>query len=93
MYPTRFVRAAAQYKWHKHIPLIKFVGPRKDLWSRKAAKLRAEEGGPRSVSASASTTDGTGALEFWQLPPRYRPPPLTESEIEAIESGGASLRA
>lgn len=32
-----------------------------------------------------------GALEFADLPARYRRAPLSEAEMEAIESGGATL--
>ncbi|KAJ1939551.1 hypothetical protein EC988_007282, partial [Linderina pennispora] len=71
-------QAAAQYKWHRHTPLIKFLGPRKALWAKQ------QEAAPAAGNVQE-------AINFWELPARYRPSPLTELEIEAIESGGASL--
>ncbi|KAJ2071997.1 hypothetical protein GGI09_008126 [Coemansia sp. S100] len=68
----------AQYKWHKHVPLMRFVGPRKDVWGKT------EVTEPKKVAAAE-------AINFWELPARYRPLPISAAEIEAIESGGASV--
>ncbi|KAJ2295778.1 hypothetical protein IWW55_005332 [Coemansia sp. RSA 2706] len=76
-------QAKAQYQWHKHVPLIKFIGPRKALWEQQA-------GGSQPVTAGGSG-GGKEAMNFWELPARYRPRPISDAEIEAIESGGASL--
>ncbi|KAJ2369053.1 hypothetical protein IW150_005248 [Coemansia sp. RSA 2607] len=87
MKSTLFIQAQkAQYQWHKHVPLMKFLGPRKNIW---------KSGQDSSASASAATSTAKGgaqeAINFWELPARYRPLPFSEAEIEAIESGGASL--
>ncbi|KAJ1899204.1 hypothetical protein LPJ81_004189 [Coemansia sp. IMI 209127] len=89
---TFVARAKAQYQWHKHVPRIRFVGPRKSVW-------KTEQQHPTAASAAAATETaaaGTGgsataeAINFWELPARYRPLPMSEAEIEAVESGGAS---
>ncbi|KAJ1726607.1 hypothetical protein LPJ61_005071, partial [Coemansia biformis] len=66
-----------------HVPLLKFIGPRKAVWGMKAMEPQGAQ--PSPVAAQ------TGAINFWELPARYRPLPMSEAEIEAIESGGASL--
>ncbi|KAJ1957218.1 hypothetical protein GGI12_005085, partial [Dipsacomyces acuminosporus] len=81
-------QAKAQYKWHKHVPLMRFVGPRKELWAKKAAELN---GSIATTQATAAAAGSVEAINFWELPARYRPLPISEAEIEAIESGGASL--
>ncbi|KAJ2489335.1 hypothetical protein IWW37_004072 [Coemansia sp. RSA 2050] len=78
MKPTLVRQAVqAQYKWHKHVPLMRFVGPRKDVWGKANA-----------TETKAQTPE---AINFWELPARYRPLPISAAEIEAIESGGASV--
>ncbi|KAJ2061108.1 hypothetical protein GGI17_003288 [Coemansia sp. S146] len=70
----------AQYKWHKHVPLMRFVGPRKDVWGKTNDKATEQK--------KAAVAE---AINFWELPARYRPLPISAAEIEAIESGGASI--
>ncbi|KAJ2687250.1 hypothetical protein IWW39_003056 [Coemansia spiralis] len=70
--------AQAQYTWHKHVPLMRFVGPRKAVWGKPA------------VTETKAKTPAE-AINFWELPARYRPLPISAAEIEAIESGGASV--
>ncbi|KAJ2799411.1 hypothetical protein H4R20_004450 [Coemansia guatemalensis] len=82
MRTTLMRHAKAQYKWHRHTPLIRFTGPRKALWDKAASE---------SKSAQALPAGSTEAIEFWELPARYRPLAISPAEIEAIESGGASL--
>ncbi|KAJ2518708.1 hypothetical protein GGI11_000244 [Coemansia sp. RSA 2049] len=90
---TLLAQAKAQYQWHKHVPLIRFIGPRKNVWKTQKQQQQQQQqsavaGGSGSASASAK---GAGeAINFWELPARYRPLPVSEAEIEAIESGGAS---
>ncbi|KAJ2780213.1 hypothetical protein GGI15_003620 [Coemansia interrupta] len=84
MKSTLFIQAQkAQYQWHKHVPLMKFLGPRKNIW----------KSGHSDAAATTSTAKSSvqEAINFWELPARYRPLPFSEAEIEAIESGGASL--
>ncbi|CAO3567810.1 unnamed protein product [Mortierella alpina] len=50
----------------------------------------------QSRPASTSATSGPNGvsrqtMDFAELPARYRHPPLTEAEIEAIETGGATM--
>ncbi|KAJ2658249.1 hypothetical protein IWW48_004105 [Coemansia sp. RSA 1200] len=88
---TLLAQAKAQYQWHKHVPLIRFIGPRKNVW--KTQKQQQQQQQQQSVadgSGSASVTGAGEAINFWELPARYRPLPVSEAEIEAIESGGAS---
>ncbi|KAJ1664976.1 hypothetical protein EV178_003655 [Coemansia sp. RSA 1646] len=83
---TLLARAKAQYQWHKHVPRIRFVGPRKNVW--KTQQQSSQQIPTTTVAGKASGT--AEAINFWELPARYRPLPMTEAEIEAIESGGAS---
>ncbi len=72
-------------------PLIKFLGKRSLLGKGGSAALT------KSPSAAAPAVryediKGTpGALTFAELPPMYGRPVLSEAEMEAIESGGATL--
>ncbi|KAJ2478624.1 hypothetical protein EV174_004253 [Coemansia sp. RSA 2320] len=89
MRATVFRQAAfqAQYKWHRHVPLMRFVGPRKDVWAKPNP---ANSSSPAvALEPTATAADG-GAINFWELPARYRPLPISAAEMEAIESGGAS---
>ncbi|CAO3657092.1 unnamed protein product [Mucor hiemalis] len=48
----------------------------------------------KSAPASTTAADASGdskALEFGQLAARYRRAPISEAEMEAIESGGATF--
>ncbi|KAJ2582036.1 hypothetical protein IWW49_005776 [Coemansia sp. RSA 1797] len=81
MRTTLLWQTKAQYQWHRHVPLIRFTGSRKALWETK----------PAQTAAAAGNASAVEAINFWELPARYRPLPITEAEIEAIESGGASL--
>ncbi|KAJ1986982.1 hypothetical protein GGI26_006198 [Coemansia sp. RSA 1358] len=77
---TFIAQAKAQYQWHRHVPLMKFVGPRKNVWKPQRQQQQQQESSANSE-----------AINFWELPSRYRPLPVTEAEIEAIESGGATF--
>ncbi|KAJ2762275.1 hypothetical protein H4S06_000751 [Coemansia sp. BCRC 34490] len=85
---TLLAQAKAQYQWHKHVPLIRFIGPRKNVW--KTQKQEEQQSAVAGGSGSASAKGAGEAINFWELPARYRPLPVSEAEIEAIESGGAS---
>ncbi|KAI7818059.1 hypothetical protein BX661DRAFT_181093 [Kickxella alabastrina] len=86
MKSTLFVQAQkAQYQWHKHVPLMKFLGPRKNLWKPTATTT--------TEMAGKTSSNSKEAINFWELPARYRPLPISEAEIEAIESGGATTYA
>ncbi|KAJ1646929.1 hypothetical protein LPJ64_001673 [Coemansia asiatica] len=91
MRTTLFVQAQkAQYQWHKHVPLMKFLGPRKNIWKNKKATEEPSAVSGSSASSSSKSLKQDG-INFWELPARYRPLPISEAEMEAIESGGASL--
>ncbi|KAI9248601.1 hypothetical protein BY458DRAFT_526341 [Sporodiniella umbellata] len=79
-----------------HKPLIRFVGPRAALW-----KDVPNHSGPHPLTpfdlvkhtaqAEKPTKKATsGVLEFGELPAKYRRSLITEAEMEAIESGGAT---
>ncbi|KAI7882359.1 hypothetical protein K492DRAFT_193618 [Lichtheimia hyalospora FSU 10163] len=85
-----------------HKPLIQFVGSRANLWKNAPSHAGPHPMTPANLEkhvAKASPapapakqpTYSKGALEFAELPPRYRRAPLSEAEMEAIESGGATL--
>ncbi|KAI9313213.1 hypothetical protein BX666DRAFT_1864948 [Dichotomocladium elegans] len=46
---------------------------------------------PPAPAAKAKNASSKGAIEFSELPARYRRAPMSEIEMEAIESGGATF--
>ncbi|KAG0171322.1 hypothetical protein DFQ28_003856 [Apophysomyces sp. BC1034] len=95
MQPSVTLRAA-------HRPLIRFIGSRKKLWQdvthhngphpltpANLQKQVAKPDVPAPAAAAAQTT--SGAVEYGQLPLRYRRSLLSEAEMEAVESGGATI--
>ncbi|KAI9475807.1 MAG: hypothetical protein EXX96DRAFT_574731 [Benjaminiella poitrasii] len=83
-----------------HKPLIRFLGSRAKLW-----KDASQHAGPHPLtptnlvkhvaqSSPANSNSGqtvnVGAIEFSQLATKYRRAPISEIEMEAIESGGAT---
>ncbi|KAI8880979.1 hypothetical protein K501DRAFT_324745 [Backusella circina FSU 941] len=100
MQPTFTLRAA-------HKPLIRFLGPRVNLWKDaphhvgphamtppnlvKHVATATEAAAPKPAAAAPKAAASQPShFEFGQLPPRYRRAPLTDAEMEAIESGGAT---
>ncbi|OLY78954.1 hypothetical protein AYI68_g6986 [Smittium mucronatum] len=81
---SSILRASA-IKWHKHVPLIKFIGPRSQLWKAKVQQLSAS---PVPTVKSAS---GATVIQYPSFSIVHPYAPLSPIEIEAIESGGASL--
>ncbi|KAJ7623359.1 hypothetical protein FB45DRAFT_925377 [Roridomyces roridus] len=81
-------------------PLIQFLGKRS--WPASPAEAHAHPAAPpdfRKVftKPSSPTKPQSGSVfsEFWDAPPRFWRPrarELDESEIDAVLSGGASLR-
>ncbi|KAJ1967844.1 hypothetical protein H4R35_006596, partial [Dimargaris xerosporica] len=79
MFPTTLRMAIVQP--HKHVPLIRFLGPR---------RLRQQQGHnmPTTTNTSqppATASTSAGVIEYADLPARYKSPGLTEAEMEAIE--------
>ncbi|KAG1441419.1 hypothetical protein G6F56_011491 [Rhizopus delemar] len=79
-----------------HTPLIRFVGSRASLW-----KDAPQHTGPHPLTPfdlvkhvaqaePVTVQKAKGPLEFGQLPAKYRRSVITEAEMEAIESGGAT---
>ncbi|KAL0084049.1 hypothetical protein J3Q64DRAFT_1476673 [Phycomyces blakesleeanus] len=83
-----------------HTPLIRFVGSRAALWkdaphhtgphvmtpsNLEKHVAKASEVVAKTAAPAAPTTFTTG-----DMPARYRRAPITELEMEAIESGGAT---
>ncbi|KAI8391564.1 uncharacterized protein BYT42DRAFT_557315 [Radiomyces spectabilis] len=94
MQPSSILRAG-------HKPLIRFIGPRKALWKDAPhhsgphiltpANLEKHVPKPSAAAPSSSaSSSSSSAIEFGQLPSRYRRAVLSEAEMEAIESGGAT---
>ncbi|KAJ7126555.1 hypothetical protein C8R43DRAFT_1134880 [Mycena crocata] len=85
-----------------HQPLIKFPGKRS--WPSSPATPHAHPAAPpefrkrfSELAAAAPSTSGKTNVvsEFWEAPERFWRPrgrELEESEIDAVLSGGASLR-
>ncbi|KAL1747786.1 hypothetical protein HDZ31DRAFT_31111 [Schizophyllum fasciatum] len=88
-----------------HQPLIKFVGKRN--WPSTTEPPHAHPFAPKEyakafhqessdASAASATSSGGAVSEFWEAPERFWRPrirQLQDWEIEAITSGGASLRS
>ncbi|KAI9014655.1 hypothetical protein BC832DRAFT_618399 [Gaertneriomyces semiglobifer] len=72
----------------RHIPLIKFLGPRKFL----QLESHAARSTPTPASTQTPQRNGNrityGSLE--QLPARFQRKAWSASEIEAVDAGGAS---
>ncbi|OMJ21123.1 hypothetical protein AYI69_g5952 [Smittium culicis] len=83
---------AAAINWHKHTPLIKFIGPRKNIWKTKAEALSSIQT-PKSTASPPTMKQGKNANVITYEPNTiiHKYTPLSAAEIEAIESGGASL--
>ncbi|KAI8639919.1 hypothetical protein BD408DRAFT_420553 [Parasitella parasitica] len=94
MQPTTTLRAA-------HKPLIRFLGPRVNLWKDaphhtgphpltppNLVKHVAEAS--KATAPAAASSQQQGILEFSQLAAKYKRAPISEAEMEAIESGGAT---
>ncbi|KAL1920290.1 uncharacterized protein VTP21DRAFT_1436 [Calcarisporiella thermophila] len=99
MHPT-LVRSAL----HKHVPLIKFLGPRSKLAQEHlpagtmhpCAPDNIIEGNPRSspkptAASQVSKQTQAQALDWTDLPTKYTRRGLSNEEIEAIELGGATI--
>ncbi|ORY91899.1 hypothetical protein BCR43DRAFT_517925 [Syncephalastrum racemosum] len=99
MHPSAISRAV-------HTPMIRFVGSRASLWkdaqhhvgphpmtpaNLETHVAKASEA-PAAAASSSSTSSGSDqVLEWSQLPARFRRTPVTEAEMEAVESGGATF--
>ncbi|KAG2139762.1 hypothetical protein DEU56DRAFT_800117 [Suillus clintonianus] len=84
-----------------HKPLISFVGKR--VWPATAGPSHPHPAAPpewqksfsEKADPSQATQDHPVFLEFWEAPARFSKPYsryLEQAEIDAILSGGASLR-
>ncbi|KAI8372177.1 hypothetical protein BD560DRAFT_369448 [Blakeslea trispora] len=106
MQPSITLRAA-------HKPLIRFLGPRANLWKGKREiegkkrlvtdtphhvgphpmtppNLVKHVAQPSSAPTPKANTGNKQVLEFGQLDAKYRRTPISELEMDAIESGGAT---
>ncbi|KAG1149742.1 hypothetical protein G6F37_003876 [Rhizopus arrhizus] len=91
MQPSSTLRAV-------HKPLIRFLGPRASLW-----KDAPHHTGPHPLTpsnlvkhvaqaeAQQPVRKATGSIEFGALPTKYQRSLISEAEMEAIESGGATI--
>ncbi|KAI9208139.1 uncharacterized protein BJ171DRAFT_490333 [Polychytrium aggregatum] len=84
---------------HARVPLIKFLGPRRLLteWphqSPRPGQLPAAPIQPKPAAASAAAAGQQRSATLStssQLPRRFWKRPISESEINAVELGGAGL--
>ncbi|KAJ7594817.1 hypothetical protein C8J56DRAFT_1161356 [Mycena floridula] len=84
----------------RHSPLIKFIGKRS--WPSAPEAPHGHPAAPpeyrnpfKGVKSSSKSLKSGTFSEFWDAPPRFWQPKtrwLEDAEIEAISSGGASLR-
>ncbi|KAI8981068.1 hypothetical protein BDB01DRAFT_795205 [Pilobolus umbonatus] len=82
-----------------HKPLIRFVGPRVNIWKESTHQVGPHPLTPPNLvkhipqptaPVKAAGNKNTNSIEFSQLSARYRRAPINEIEMEAIESGGAT---
>ncbi|KAG2220143.1 hypothetical protein INT45_013841 [Circinella minor] len=97
MHPSFVSRASV------HKPLIQFVGSRVNLWKSASHQHGPHPLTPANLEKHVAKADpvapskgqfpsySSGSLEFSQRPARFNHAPITEAEIEAIESGGATF--
>ena len=96
MLQTRMLSAAAQVV-RKHIPMIKFrKGTPSSAQSTSAAATSSSSSSSTTQVNLAPTAKKHGVISFQlsdlsQLPSSFRRTAITQEEIEAINSGGASL--
>jgi hypothetical protein len=80
---------------HRHrTPLIKFLGKRSLVKQQAhAAHPQTQQRTPAQQQAPKLVKHSPNAIDFTELPGRamHGRPPLTQQEIEYIESGGASM--
>ncbi|KAI9264331.1 hypothetical protein BDA99DRAFT_559604 [Phascolomyces articulosus] len=86
-----------------HKPSIQFVGSRVNLWKNAAHQHGPHPMTPANLEKHVAKADpivpakakspsySAGSVEFSQRPVRFHHVALTEAEIEAIESGGATF--
>ncbi|KAF1805125.1 hypothetical protein V8B55DRAFT_1494316 [Mucor lusitanicus] len=96
MQPTATLRAV-------HKPLIRFLGPRANLWKDAPQHTgphpltppnlvkHVPEASKPAAASKAAAPQQQGVLEFSQLAAKYKRAPISEAEMEAIESGGATF--
>ncbi|GBB96712.1 hypothetical protein RclHR1_02810030 [Rhizophagus clarus] len=85
MYPTRVVRAL-----HKHVPLIKFLGPRNKFHKERTDTTPKHPAVPKETALPSNTSsDHKSKIVFSQLPEKYKRKGPSPEEIDAIEHGGA----
>ncbi|RIA81511.1 hypothetical protein C1645_836871 [Glomus cerebriforme] len=90
MYPTRVVRDL-----HKHVPLIKFLGPRSKLHKEhtdttpKVHPAASKEASPTSNISSSKPKSKIVLFDYSQLPEKYKRKGPSPEEIDAINHGGA----
>ncbi|KAF0436982.1 Small subunit ribosomal protein S36 [Gigaspora margarita] len=96
MIPSK-IRFALQ----KHVPLIKFLGPRSKLHKEPVDNTpKPHPAAPKGSSLPSASQESIAnnrsvnqklVIEYSELPEKYKRKILTFEEIETIESGGAYL--
>ncbi|EGF84372.1 hypothetical protein BATDEDRAFT_85277 [Batrachochytrium dendrobatidis JAM81] len=73
---------------HRHIPLIRFLGSRKNITHTPNASTISSN--PVLPTVSMNKTGRVISYEWLsQLPGRYQPLPFSDAELQAIDAGGA----
>ncbi|KAI8922840.1 hypothetical protein BC831DRAFT_474124 [Entophlyctis helioformis] len=75
----------------KHVPLIRFLGPRKFL-AHAGAGAATPAAGRAAAAPQVAVSNGVRIVTYeseFALPPRYRQLPLSAKELAAIDAGGA----
>ncbi|KND04138.1 uncharacterized protein SPPG_01573 [Spizellomyces punctatus DAOM BR117] len=69
----------------KHVPLIKFLGPRRFL-KHPSTSPAAQ---PQTVAAPQRVGNAVNYQSIEQLPRRFQKKTFSQKEIEAVDAGGA----
>ncbi|KAJ1646424.1 hypothetical protein IWQ61_010202 [Dispira simplex] len=81
MRPTITTRLAAIVP-HKHVPLIRFLGPRRLVQRHDTGSANQASG---TTSAPAGNVSDYPIFDYASLPSKYKTPGPTPEEMEAIE--------
>ncbi|KAG1044009.1 hypothetical protein G6F46_009612 [Rhizopus delemar] len=91
MQPSSTLRAV-------HKPLIRFLGPRASLWKDTPHHTGPHPLTPSNLVKQVAQAEvqqpvrkAAGSIEFGALPTKYQRSLISEAEMEAIESGGATI--
>nr|CAD2184267.1 unnamed protein product [Meloidogyne enterolobii] len=79
--------ATSSTKMAARKPMIKFLG-RRSPQPKFDPSISTTQQQSKQPNNKENKLESTASIEFYQLPERYKPKPLSEQEIQIINSGG-----